>query len=56
MKKGWNMGSADFSSMVNDIARRKIFVKTTVDFLTKYKFDGLGNLFIQNILSINANF
>jgi GH18 family chitinase len=56
MIKGWNMGSADFSSMVNDNARRKNFVKTTVDFLTKYKFDGLGNLFIQNILSIITNF
>lgn len=43
------MGSANFSSMVNDNARRKNFVKTTIVFLKKYKFDGLGNLFIQNI-------
>ena len=37
------MGSSDFSAMVNDNNRRKNFVKTTVDFLNKYKFDGLGN-------------
>ena len=49
MKKGTNMGSKGFSSMVNDNDLRKNFVKTTVDFLTKYKFDGLSNLFIKNI-------
>ena len=38
---GWNMGSTDFSNMVNSDASRANFVTTTVAFLKKNKFDGL---------------
>ncbi len=35
------MGSPDFSNMASSSATRSNFVSTTVDFLTKNKFDGL---------------
>lgn len=31
-----------FSNMARDDAKRDNFVKTSVDFLLKHKFDGLG--------------
>ena len=39
------MGSGDFSNMVHDDKLRAKFVKTTVAFLKKNKFDGLGTKF-----------
>ena len=38
---GWNMASTDFSNMVTSDASRANFVATTVNFLTKNKFNGL---------------
>ena len=35
-----------FSNMARDDAKREHFVKTSVDFLLKHKFDGLGEGFI----------
>jgi GH18 family chitinase len=43
---GWNHGSMLFSNMARDDAKRANFVKTSVDFLLKHKFDGLGEGFI----------
>ena len=42
---GWNHGSMLFSNMARDDAKRDKFVTTTVDFLLKHKFDGLGECF-----------
>ena len=41
---GWNMGSTEFSIMVNDDNLRRTFVTTSVQFLKKRGFDGLGIL------------
>lgn len=38
---GWNMGSGVFSNMVTDSNARLNFVMTSVNFLRKWKFDGL---------------
>ena len=38
---GWTAGSVPFSTMVTSISLRQKFVKTSVEFLKKYKFDGL---------------
>lgn len=38
---GWNEGSANYSKMVADPARRSKFVSNAVDFIRKYHFDGL---------------
>jgi chitinase len=40
---GWNMGSGPFSDMCKNETNRKIFIRSTIDLLRKYKFDGLGN-------------
>jgi chitinase len=40
---GWNHGSWGFSTMVSDNRTRQNFVTKAVEFLKKYKFDGLGN-------------
>jgi len=42
---GWNMGSLPFSNMVSNDAKRKNFVKKTVQFMKTHKFDGLGIIF-----------
>ncbi|XP_015585087.1 chitotriosidase-1 isoform X2 [Cephus cinctus] len=38
---GWNAGSTNFTIVVNNATLRATFVKNAVDFLIKYKFDGL---------------
>lgn len=38
---GWNEGSANYSLMAADAERRKRFVKSALDFILRYKFDGL---------------
>uniref|UniRef100_A0A1B0DN93 chitinase n=1 Tax=Phlebotomus papatasi TaxID=29031 RepID=A0A1B0DN93_PHLPP len=38
---GWNEGSVTFSKVANDATRRKNFVKSAVEFLEKFHFDGL---------------
>lgn len=38
---GWNMGSYEFSSMINDSAKRARFVQNSIEFLEKYDFNGL---------------
>eukprot|EP00106_Octopus_bimaculoides_P004978 XP_014772420.1 PREDICTED: chitotriosidase-1-like [Octopus bimaculoides] len=38
---GWNFGSVKFSQMANSPATRATFVNSAVDFLKKWKFDGL---------------
>jgi len=38
---GWNEGSTKYSQMAKDDDKRGKFVNSTVDFLTKHKFDGL---------------
>lgn len=38
---GWNEGSEKYSLMASDEASRKTFVDSVVEFLDKYKFDGL---------------
>jgi chitinase len=39
---GWNHGSLLFSNMVADLKKRKNFVNTTIEFLKRNNFDGLG--------------
>ena len=46
---GWNMGSTEFSVMVHDVNLRSKFVRTSIDFLKKNKFDGLGKFFKSKI-------
>ncbi|KAF2885389.1 hypothetical protein ILUMI_20787 [Ignelater luminosus] len=38
---GWNEGSANYSALVKDPARRQKFIASAVDFIRKYNFDGL---------------
>ena len=38
---GWEMGMGDFTNMVKDDKHIAKFVKTTVDYLRKWEFDGL---------------
>lgn len=38
---GWNEGSANYSRMAADSERRKRFVKSALEFVLKYNFDGL---------------
>ena len=38
---GWNEGSVTYSKMAKNVTSRATFVKSTVDFLLKHKFDGL---------------
>ena len=38
---GWNEGSKKYSEMARDSKKRSQFVNGTVEFLKKYKFDGL---------------
>jgi chitinase len=38
---GWNEGSANYSALAKDPARRRRFVASAVDFIRKYNFDGL---------------
>ncbi|XP_050296975.1 probable chitinase 2 [Anthonomus grandis grandis] len=38
---GWNEGSANYSKLAADQNRRSRFVASAVDFIKKYKFDGL---------------
>lgn len=39
---GWNMGSKAFSDMSKNETNRQIFIRSSVKFLRKWKFDGLG--------------
>jgi chitinase len=39
---GWTMESTDFSNMVTTDAARASFVTTSIAYLKKHKFDGLG--------------
>lgn len=47
---GWNMGSTDFSTMVHNDELRYKFIKTSVNFLKRHKFDGLSKYYIFLIL------
>jgi chitinase len=38
---GWNAGSANYSEMAADPAKRTVFVRSCVEFVKKYGFDGL---------------
>lgn len=38
---GWNHGSSAFSKMVNNDEKRRNFVRNSVEFLQKNRFDGL---------------
>ena len=38
---GWNEGSTKYSQMAKSRKKRSKFVNSTVEFLTKYNFDGL---------------
>lgn len=38
---GWNAGSRAFSPMAGTIENRLLFMNSAIDFLRKYKFDGL---------------
>ena len=38
---GWNAGAEPFSKIVHNEIYRKEFIRSTVDFLVKHKFDGL---------------
>nr|CAD7397292.1 unnamed protein product [Timema poppensis] len=38
---GWNEGSTNYSIMASSPSRRQVFVKSVVEFLQKYGFDGL---------------
>ncbi|KAG7210365.1 hypothetical protein KM043_011900 [Ampulex compressa] len=38
---GWNEGSKNYSNLAGSATSRKIFVKSVVDFLRKFEFDGL---------------
>lgn len=39
---GWNHGPGPFSIMVHNVTMRRNFVKNSLEFLKKHKFDGLG--------------
>ena len=39
---GWNMGSKPFSDMSKDEKHRMTFTNSTIKFLRKWRFDGLG--------------
>jgi chitinase len=47
---GWNMGSKPFSDMSREEKHRSVFVNSTIKFLRKWKFDGLGNAFDQILI------
>ena len=52
------MGSTEFSIMVHDVNLRSKFVRTSIDFLKRNKFDGLGkkNLFFWTLkIEISSN-
>ena len=49
------MGPTEFSTMVLDENLRKNFVKTSVEFLKKNQFDGLGML-STSLLIYNVSF
>lgn len=38
---GWNLGSGPFSQMAHDDEKRKNFIKTSIEFLLRNRFDGL---------------
>lgn len=38
---GWNFGAAPFTWMASSSSNRTAFIKSTIPFLRKYKFDGL---------------
>ncbi|XP_041052037.1 acidic mammalian chitinase-like [Carcharodon carcharias] len=38
---GWNFGSRSYNRMVSTPTNRATFIKSVINFLTKYKFDGL---------------
>ncbi|XP_063700712.1 probable chitinase 2 [Culicoides brevitarsis] len=38
---GWNEGSVNYSKLASDPERRSTFVKQSLEFIRKYKFDGL---------------
>jgi GH18 family chitinase len=40
--KGWNHGTTPFSNMVRNNEKRKLFIETTIVYLKKHNFDGLG--------------
>jgi GH18 family chitinase len=43
---GWNHGSSLFSFMASDSRKRKNFVNTTIEFLKRNNFDGLGRFIL----------
>ena len=45
---GWTAGSGKFSDMVHNEQMRRNFVLTSVKYLRKYGFDGLGQLLYMN--------
>lgn len=41
---GWNHGPEPFSHMVHNEVLRKNFIRNSINFLQKNRFDGLGKL------------
>jgi hypothetical protein len=45
---GWEMGMSAFSAMVKDDKNIKKFVDSSIDYLRKWKFDGLLFILLLN--------
>ena len=56
---GFSEGSVKYSLMANDAAKRRIFVKSVINFLKKFQLDGLDFNWVfpgnKHVFSLNLN-